>query len=190
MTKEASETGKAVAKTADSDQQTEAVADENREKAADLIVDKYTKWSFGIGFIPAPVVDLVALTGVQLKMLDEIARVYGQSFNENKVRSILSALISGALPQTSATAGVSSFLKGIPVLGTAVGLAIMPIASAAATYAVGCVFIKHFESGGTFLDIDIKSMLGQVKETASRYRKDKKKEQDKSTEKDAKADVA
>jgi hypothetical protein len=30
----------------------------------------------------------------------------------------------------------------------------MPAFGAAATYAVGQVFIQHFESGGTFLDFD------------------------------------
>ena len=30
----------------------------------------------------------------------------------------------------------------------------MPAAAGASTYAVGQVFIQHFESGGTFLDFD------------------------------------
>lgn len=149
------------------------IAPEDRVNVSRQVVDKYAKWSFGIGFIPLPAVDLVALTGVHMKMIHEIAKVYGQSYSNNKIRSTLSALISGAFPHTVGRAGVSSMLKGIPVLGTAISLVTMPVTSAACTYAVGTVFIKHFESGGTLLSIDLSSMTNQAKDFAAKYRKDK-----------------
>ena len=92
-------------------QETQLVADEDRDAVAQLIVDKYTKWSFGSGFIPVPAIDLVALTGIQMKMIGEIAKVYGQSYGENKLRGTVSALIGGSFPQTLGGAGLSSFLK-------------------------------------------------------------------------------
>lgn len=83
-----------------SEQQADLVEVENREAVAKIIVDKYSKWSFGSGLIPIPVVDLVALTGIQIKMIDEIAKVYGQSYSENKLRGTISAVIGGSFPQT------------------------------------------------------------------------------------------
>jgi hypothetical protein len=46
----------------------------------------------------------------------------------------------------------------------------MPVAATAATYAIGTVFVKHFESGGTFLTINMRSMTAQVSDIANQYR--------------------
>ena len=146
---------------------------EHRAAIATLVVDKYAKWSFGVGLIPVPVVDLVALTGVQMKMIDEISKVYGESFSEHKLRSTIGSLLGAALPQSVGRTGVSSLIKSIPVFGSIVGMVTMPAMSAAATYAIGTLFVKHFESGGTFLNLDIKSMTAQVKDIAAKYRKKK-----------------
>ncbi len=150
-----------------------SIAPEDRADAARAVVDKYAKWSFAVGFIPVPGLDLLALTGTHMKMLHEIAKVYGLSYSNNKIRSTLSALISGSFPQTVGRAGMSSMLKGIPVFGTAISLVTMPVTAAASTYAVGTVFVKHFESGGSLLSVDIKAMTTQVKGYAAKYKKDK-----------------
>jgi uncharacterized protein (DUF697 family) len=150
-----------------------SIAPQDRAAAARAVVDKYAKWSFAVGFIPVPGVDLLALTGTHMKMLHEIAKVYGQSYSNNKIRSTLSALISGSLPQTVGRAGMSSLLKGIPIFGTAISMVTMPVTAAASTYAVGTVFVKHFESGGNLLSVDIKAMATQVKGIAAKYKKDK-----------------
>lgn len=152
------------------------IAIEERQKIANLVVDKYAKWSFGIGFIPVPAVDFVALMGTQVKMLHEVAQVYGHSYGSNTIRNTVGALLSAALPQSATNASMGSFIKSIPVFGGLVGAFVMPTACAAATYALGVVFIKHFESGGTFLDIDLTVMKSQVKEIAAKYRKNKEKE--------------
>ena len=46
---------------------------------------------------------------------------------------------------------MSSFIKSVPLVGTAVVIA-TPALSVAATYAIGMVFIQHFATGGTLLD--------------------------------------
>ena len=45
-------------------------------------------------------------------------------------------------------------VKTIPVVGTTIGVITMPTLSVATTCALGRVFIQHFETGGTFLDLD------------------------------------
>ncbi len=146
---------------------------DEKEKTARLVVDKYAKWSFGVGFIPVPALDLVGLTAVQIKMLSEIAKIYGQSIGDNKLRSIVSSVLSALLPHAfGRTAGVSLF-KSIPVLGQVAAAVILPVTSAAATYAVGTIFIKHFASGGSFLTIDLSSMKSQMKEKMAEARKGK-----------------
>jgi hypothetical protein len=55
--------------------------------------------------------------------------------------------LSGALTAASAA-------KSVPGVGTAAGVMSMSVLGGAATYAIGKVFVQHFESGGTFLDFD------------------------------------
>lgn len=149
------------------------------------IIQKYVKWSFGVGLIPAPFIDLVALTGIQMKMLADISEVYGFKFSDNKYKSAVSSLIGGAIPQSIGKVGASSFLKSIPVIGTAISVTTMPLISAGATYAVGSVFIRHFESGGTLLDLDVEAMKTEVKTVSDKFKKDKSGDKTKSDDQDA-----
>ncbi len=121
---------------------------------ANDLVKKYMWWSMGAGLIPVPFVDLIAVSGVQLKMLRDMADIYGITFSENKGKSIVSALLGSIVPNSLARGGVGSILKIIPVVGSVMGGISMSLFSGASTYAIGKVFIQHFESGGTFLDFD------------------------------------
>src|SRR5262249_52323614 len=49
---------------------------------------------------------------------------------------------------------LGSAAKMIPFVGPLVGGLSMPLFSGAATYAIGQVFIQHFETGGTLLDFE------------------------------------
>ena len=49
-------------------------------------------WAMGAGLIPLPLVDLATITGIQLKMIAKISRVYGVPFAENRAKSIIAAL--------------------------------------------------------------------------------------------------
>jgi len=129
----------------------------SRIDEANSIVTKYSAFAFGGGVIPFPLMDVVAVSGIQLKMLGDLAKTYEVEFLENWGKSAISAVIGGAGPHALAVGIVGSLVKAIPVFGSTIGFATMPMLSAAATYAVGKVFIQHFESGGTFIDFDVAS---------------------------------
>ncbi|HIE01875.1 MAG TPA: DUF697 domain-containing protein [Thiotrichaceae bacterium] len=115
---------------------------------------KYVIASMGAGLIPLPMVDLVALTGVQLKMLHSLAKLYDVPFSKELGKSIMGSLLGGLIPAGAARASAGSLAKLIPIGGMAAGMITMSLFGGAATYAVGKVFIQHFESGGTFLTFD------------------------------------
>src|SRR5215510_1328228 len=119
-----------------------------REEMASKLVERFALWSGAAGLIPIPVVDAVAVGGVQLQMLRKISEVYGHAFSENRGKAIIASLAGAAIPATSGI-GAASLLKSIPVVGTAISSVVMPTLSAGFTYAIGKVFIHHFESGGT-----------------------------------------
>ena len=118
------------------------------------VVKKYTWWAAGAGLIPFPAVDMAAVTGVQVKMLKDLADIYKVDFPREKGKVAIGALVGGVAPTQLARGFLGSVIKGVPVLGPAVGGATVPIFAGASTYAVGRVFIQHFASGGTFLDFD------------------------------------
>jgi uncharacterized protein (DUF697 family) len=124
-----------------------------KEVKAMAIVNSFMGWSAGAGLLPLPVVDLAAIAAVQAKMLQSISEVYGVPFRKNLVKPLIASLISGGgTVLLGATA--ASLFKGIPLVGSLVGMLAMPAMAAASCYATGKVFIQHFESGGTFLDFD------------------------------------
>jgi uncharacterized protein (DUF697 family) len=107
--------------------------------------------------IPLPIVDIVAVGGVQLEMLRRLSDIYGVPFVENRGKSLIASLAGSVLPASTATTtamGVTSALKSIPGIGTAISAFTMPVFSAGATYVIGKVFIQHFASGGTLLDFN------------------------------------
>ena len=115
--------------------------------------------------IPVPFVDALAVGGVQLKMLRELAAIFEVDFSENRGKSIIAALV-GALGPASAAPVATSALKFIPGVGTAIASISMPALSAAATYAVGKVFVQHFLSGGTLLDFNPQDYRDYLREQA------------------------
>jgi uncharacterized protein (DUF697 family) len=124
-----------------------------REAQARETVKKYTYWSMGAGLIPIPVVDLAAVAGIQLKMIAALAKQYSLPFSHDTGKALLGSVVGGAGAAAAGPTAVS-MAKGLPLIGQAAGAAAMPAVAGASTYAVGKVFIQHFESGGTFLDFD------------------------------------
>ncbi len=124
-----------------------------RDQKAMALVNSYVPWSAGAGLLPMSGVDMLALTVVELRMLAKLSEMYGVTFMENGVKNIVVSLL-GTVVSTNLGAGLGSLLKLVPLVGPIASIAAMPGLYSAATYAIGRVFVTHFEAGGTFLDFD------------------------------------
>ena len=133
----------------------EAAADtpETREQMASKLVDRFALWSGVAGLVPVPVLDAVAVGGLQIQMVRRISQIYDVDFSENRGKALIASLAGSMIPATSGI-GAASVLKAIPVIGTIAGGFVMPALSAGATYAIGKAFIQHFATGGTLLDFN------------------------------------
>ena len=141
--------------------------DENNDTDAypvQRIIDRHALWAAGIGLVPMPFVDMVALTALQIRMLSALARHYDVHFSENAGRAMIASLSSSVGAQAVSRGAVGSVLKSVPILGWVAGLFIMPVAAGALTYAVGRVFAQHFASGGTFLTADAEAFKKSFKD--------------------------
>jgi len=108
----------------------------------------------GVGLFPLPWVDFVALSSVQLTMLAQLSNIYAVEFSKNQGKSLILSLIGGGNPALFSGLILSKLGKFIPGIGTIASLLTLPFFAGASTYAVGKVFIKHFETGGTLLDFN------------------------------------
>jgi uncharacterized protein (DUF697 family) len=126
---------------------------EERKDFANKLVDRFAVWSGVAGFIPMPVVDVLAIGGLQVQMLRRLSQVYGVPFSDNSGKAVIASLAGTMIP-TSSGIGAASVMKFVPVLGTLTAGFVLPALSAGATYAIGRAFIQHFETGGTLLDFN------------------------------------
>lgn len=136
---------------------------QRRYYQAQTIVNVYLKGSIAVGLIPVPLVDTALLLGAQFNMTKDLAKIYKIEFSEHQVKSIIASLLGTIVP-LSLTANLFSLSKSIPLVGQAVGILGMPILGGASTYAVGQVFIQHFEAGGTLLDFNPVKMRAYYKQ--------------------------
>jgi uncharacterized protein (DUF697 family) len=137
---------------------TEPVADVTPPPAGDYgdaesLVKKYAFGSLAVGLVPLPLIDLAALTALQLMMLSRLSRKFDVNFSEQRARSFIWSL-AGAGGATGLRAGIMLMVRSIPGPHRLAMVATTALTGSASTYAIGKVFIQHFESGGTFLTFD------------------------------------
>jgi uncharacterized protein (DUF697 family) len=116
------------------------------------IVTVNSRWAAGLGLIPVPLADWAAITAIQLRMLHDLCREYHVPYDKARASRFVGAIVGGLIP-TSVGYSLASFLKAIPILGTAAVVAV-PVMAYASTYALGEVFVPHFESGGNLYTFD------------------------------------
>ncbi len=129
----------------------------------DKVIKHHMIAAFGAGLMPLPMVDFVAVSGVQLNLVRKLAKAYGTSFSRNVVQTIISSLAGSTVPAV-VESSLGSLVKAIPVVGVPLGTISMPVTAAAMTYAIGNVFISHFESDGTLLSFDLDTARGYFME--------------------------
>jgi len=129
---------------------------EKKEITNESIIKKHMYWSVAAGMIPIPLVDIAAVSAIQIDMLKSLCDLYKIDYSKDTGKAKVSALTTATLSKLLARAG-ASVVKSVPGVGTVVGTVSMAILSGASTYAMGNVFVKHFEAGGTLKDFSSKN---------------------------------
>ncbi len=131
---------------------------------AGVIISNAVKWSAAAGMIPVPYVDLLALGAVQFTMVRDLTLLYNINADKKLLETVVSTTLGTLAPTVVSTSLVGSSLKLIPGGGTLLGSASVAAFSAAATYAIGKVFVRHFENGGTLQNFSAESIQDELKE--------------------------
>ena len=123
-------------------------ASSNNSEDAARVLRNHVIATAAAGLVPNPLLNIGVLYGIQLRMLKKLAAVYEVEFAEQRANSFI-----GALAGTSVRVTSQGLLN---LLGRTIAAFTGPVLPAATTYSLGKVFIRHFESGGTFLTFDPK----------------------------------
>ena len=118
---------------------------------AQMVVRGNVIAAMAIGLVPVPVAGVIA---VSVRMVHGLSQIYDVPFSSEAARAALIAIIPSALPVAAMGVG-GSFLKSIPGLGSIVGGGGVSLLSGAVVYALGQVFIRHYESGGALSDLNL-----------------------------------
>ncbi len=101
--------------TESTDSVTTPMTEAEREEAASQLVDRFSLWSGAAGLIPVPLIDVVAVGGVQLQMLRKLSEIYGVPFTDNRGKSVIASLAGAIIPASTATTTAMTFgsLSGV-----------------------------------------------------------------------------
>lgn len=127
------------------------------------VISTAVKWSAAAAIVPVPYLDLVALGAVQVRMVRDLARIYGVDADSETVKVAVSALLGTLAPAAASGALLGSSLKLVPVGGTILGSVGLAAFGSAATYAVGKIFVAHFEKGGTLSSFSAEAVEADLK---------------------------
>lgn len=125
----------------------------DQSQVSSSIIKRHTALAAGAGVVPVPIGDIMALLGIQLNMVKRLCDTYKVEFSKGVGRNAILSLVGTMIPHALRTSAVS-LIKAIPGIGSYAGATAMPALNATTTFALGKVFVKHFESGGTLLDFD------------------------------------
>ena len=126
----------------------------DRESRGMKVVKSWAQWSVVAGFVPVPFVDIALVSGIQIKMIYDLCQVYNVPFKKESALAYASGLVGGSLTAGAAQIVGAMALKAVPYVEQIV----QPTFAFATTYAMGYVFVKHFESAGTMESFDSAKM--------------------------------
>ncbi len=133
----------------------------NEEKKLNVesIIKNHVIYSMTAAMIPVPLVDISAITVIQLDMIKQIANAYGAQYDHDAGKSLVSSLAGATLARVGASA-----IKAIPGVGTIIGISAQVAFSGASTYALGKIFDAHFSNKNSIFDISAQSVKAKYEE--------------------------
>lgn len=131
---------------------------------ANQTVKNWSQWATVAGFIPVPYVDATAIAALQTKMAYELCKIYDVPFEKEAVKAIIGSLAGGGITTVIGGQLGGQMVKGIPYIGNVLSVITQPAAAYAYTYAMGSIFVQHFETNGNLLNLEAAKFKDLFKE--------------------------
>jgi uncharacterized protein (DUF697 family) len=127
---------------------------------ANDIIKNHVLLAMGSSMIPIHGADVIALSGIQMDMVNSLCVNYDVEFSKVQMKAAIGVMIGTSITKMSA----QRLLKFIPGIGSVIGGLAMAGMAGASTYALGEVFKSHFESGGTMINFDLEVLKKRYNE--------------------------
>lgn len=131
---------------------------------ANQTVKNWSQWATVAGFIPVPYVDATAIAALQTKMAYELCKIYNVPFEKEAVKAIIGSLAGGGITTVVGGQLGGQMVKGVPYVGQVLSVITQPAAAYAYTYAMGTIFVQHFETNGNLLNLEATKFKNLYKE--------------------------
>lgn len=138
-----------------------------KNEVLEKMIRRHVGFAMVAGAIPIPLVDIAAVTAIQLDLIKELAKHYEVDYNEERGKVLATTLIGTTVGNLIGRAGASA-IKAIPGIGTLLGVASMAVFAGASTYALGKVFEHHFKEGGDLFNLDVDTWKEKFKDFFNR----------------------
>jgi len=143
----------------------------DREAKTDGLIKNHVMMASAASLVPVPLFDIAAITGVQLRLIAKLANLHGKSFSESAARNTIAGLVGGVFGHGAGILTAISLIKFVPGFGWMLGAVSLPVVAGASTYAIGRVYARHFESGGSVYDISVESVRAYYNEQLKKGRR-------------------
>jgi len=139
----------------------ERVTDEATALRAEACIRSHAVASMAIGLVPSAALDVAGVVAIEIRMIRRLAKIYGFPYPATLVVLKVLAAVLGSIPTALVAMKLRGSLVGMSFYAVKIGL--LSVTGGASVYAVGKVFQRHFESGGTFLSRDSSLLRGFVR---------------------------
>ena len=153
----------------DSTKEAEAFGRCLSRREANHIVKESVIAAMGSAWVPIPVADFLLVAGVCVLMLRRLCEFYEEPFDRQVARRSVLVLAASTGPMM-AGAAANSLAKVIPGAAILVGGPAASMSAGAFVYAVGQVFIRHFEQGGSLASFPAEEKAGELRAEKLRVR--------------------
>ncbi|HIE59253.1 MAG TPA: DUF697 domain-containing protein [Hydrogenothermaceae bacterium] len=149
----------------------EQMKHKNLTSKANRTVKIHSIISGGLGVIPLPPLSVAMIIANNLKMLHKLSRTYGVKYRKDIGKEAISSFLVGCGTVSISGRLIWAIGTVAPITAPIVSVVTIPIFATSATYAIGQIFIQHFESGGTFLSFDPEKVRGHYAELFKKGKK-------------------
>jgi uncharacterized protein (DUF697 family) len=126
----------------------------SKSEEGNAIINRYTLVAAGVGVLPSPLINSAGIAAMELVMIDDLARNYEFPFPTKLAALKILVSVVGSIGPVYFALKSKSAVSAIPIVGHLIASSIYSLTGAISVFAVGKLFQRHFESGGTLLSKD------------------------------------
>ena len=143
-------------------QQALVPAEDTRAERANYIIGRYALFGTGAGILPYAGLNIAALTGVQTRMIQELANLYQVEHSQSTIRLVVQNVIT-SIGTRFVVGGFTRLIQSFGPLKYILGGVSSAALSGALTAEIGQLYKQHFQGGGTLADITLGQIIEHIK---------------------------